>query len=293
LYPGSIFAQLTASSSLEVELYGEVLSSAIPPLPPPPPSPIVNNGVPLTQKETGTDTAIFKGYAYPGSTITVLKNGLPLNGLPANIDGTFEVPIYNIQPGIYTFGVKAEYDGLSSFINTYTIYIKATEVTTVDDIYLSPTITTDKIEVLRGSSIVFSGKAIPNSTLALVIYSGNGITKNIRSDGSGNWRYSFDSREVPEGDITAKIRSSTVGNLSSFSNPILFTVGKQNKIRKARTSVVNARCDLNNDGRVNILDFSIMAFWYKRFGFPQKVDLNSDSRVNLTDLSILAYCWTG
>jgi hypothetical protein len=44
---------------------------------------------------------------------------------------------------------------------------------------------------------------------------------------------------------------------------------------------------------VNILDFSIMAFWYKRLGFPAKVDLNTDNKVNLTDLSILAYCWTG
>jgi hypothetical protein len=53
------------------------------------------------------------------------------------------------------------------------------------------------------------------------------------------------------------------------------------------------KCDLNNDNRVNLLDFSIMAFWYKRLGFPPKVDLNSDANVNLTDLSILAYCWTG
>ncbi|MDQ5962591.1 MAG: hypothetical protein QG653_398, partial [Patescibacteria group bacterium] len=55
----------------------------------------------------------------------------------------------------------------------------------------------------------------------------------------------------------------------------------------------NKRCDINQDGRVNLLDFSILAFWYKRAGFPEKVDLNTDKKVDLSDVSILAYCWTG
>lgn len=286
-------AQLSASLQESIDIFADVHDNGIPPITPPPsPSPITNNGVPLTD-ESGTDSALFRGYAYPGSMVTVLKNGLPLNTLPANQDGTFEVPVRNIKSGTYTFGIKAEYDGLSSAITTYTIYIPPLEVTTVNDIYLSPTITSDKIEVLRGTPIIFSGKAIPNSNIALTVYYKNGITKNLISGKDGSWRLVFDSKEVGEGDLTAKVRSSTAGSLSAFSNPLLFTVGKQNVMRKTKASLVNARCDLNNDSRVNLLDFSIMAFWYKRLGFPLKVDLNSDGRVNLTDLSILAYCWTG
>ena len=75
----------------------------------------------------------------------------------------------------------------------------------------------------------------------------------------------------------------------------MFRVGDTNRLR-AKVSELpgfRKRCDLNNDSRVNILDFSIMAFWYKRLGFPPRVDLNADNNINLTDLSILAYCWTG
>jgi hypothetical protein len=36
-----------------------------------------------------------------------------------------------------------------------------------------------------------------------------------------------------------------------------------------------------------------MAFWYKKPSPPAKVDLNSDAKVNIIDFSILAYNWTG
>ena len=75
----------------------------------------------------------------------------------------------------------------------------------------------------------------------------------------------------------------------------MFRVGDTNRPRpkNAYLSGFRKKCDLNNDNRVNLLDFSIMAFWYKRLTFPPKVDLNTDKQVNLTDLSILAFCWTG
>ncbi len=51
--------------------------------------------------------------------------------------------------------------------------------------------------------------------------------------------------------------------------------------------------DLNNDKRVNLIDFSITAYWYKRPSPPATVDLNNDGKVNLVDFSIMAYYWTG
>ena len=45
--------------------------------------------------------------------------------------------------------------------------------------------------------------------------------------------------------------------------------------------------------KVNIVDFSITAFWYNRPSPPPAIDLNKDGKVNLVDFSILAYYWTG
>ena len=58
------------------------------------------------------------------------------------------------------------------------------------------------------------------------------------------------------------------------------------------------KCDLNEDGRCNLVDFSIAAFWYKRklspeFIVREKRHLNGDGKVDLVDFSIMAYYWTG
>ena len=54
-----------------------------------------------------------------------------------------------------------------------------------------------------------------------------------------------------------------------------------------------AKGDMNNDKRVNLVDFSVVAYWYKRPSPPATVDLNNDGKVDLVDFSILAYYWTG
>jgi hypothetical protein len=52
--------------------------------------------------------------------------------------------------------------------------------------------------------------------------------------------------------------------------------------------------DVNHDTRINLVDFSIMAFWWRRAVLPDNAnDLNCDNVVNLADFSILAYHWTG
>ena len=62
----------------------------------------------------------------------------------------------------------------------------------------------------------------------------------------------------------------------------------------APAPVCNHPPDVNKDGRIDLIDFSIMAFWWKRdIGTDNASDLNCDSRVDLVDFSILAYHWTG
>jgi hypothetical protein len=54
--------------------------------------------------------------------------------------------------------------------------------------------------------------------------------------------------------------------------------------------------DINHDGKVNLVDFSILAYWYKRpltaEALKQCIDQNGDGKVTLADFSILAYFWT-
>jgi len=64
------------------------------------------------------------------------------------------------------------------------------------------------------------------------------------------------------------------------------------------TTKCPSKSDLNNDCRVNLVDFSIAAYWYNRpisaaFAVIESEKLNNDGKVNLIDFSIMAYYWTG
>jgi len=49
--------------------------------------------------------------------------------------------------------------------------------------------------------------------------------------------------------------------------------------------------DLNCDGYVDIVDFSIMYYWFEKSDPPQRVDLHPDNRVNIADFSVMAAYW--
>lgn len=291
----NVIAQSTTSMSETVTITARVIGTAtVPPVTPPPsPTSLNTNGVSLNV-ESAIDAVVFKGKAYPGAIISVLKNGTIVNELPANTEGTFSIPVHTVTPGVYTFGLFAKDSaGLKSSIVTYSTVVISNVSTEISGIIIPPTITTNKTEVKQGDEIVFSGKSIPNSEVILNLFAKSGITKIAIANASGTWSYVLTTKGLELGDYNLKARAKIGTQDTIYGDTILFTVGTSNKIRKITTSLVGARCDLNDDGRVNLLDFSIMAFWYKRLGFSVRVDLNSDGRINLTDLSILAYCWTG
>lgn len=292
----AVYAQLVSTSE-SVTITAIVPTPSLPPTNPPSSGGGGGGGgggVPLNNAN-GSDTAVFKGLAYPGSIVTLLKNGVVAAEVPASPNGTFEIQVRNLPSGTYTFGIRAEdADRLRSTLDVYTIYVSSGITTVVDGIFIPPTITTDKIEVKRGDPIILLGKAAPKASVTLTIHSETELIKKTTSDVSGAWLYKLDSSELEIGQHESRARSVTSDDLSAYSDTIEFKVGSINRTRSASSAIpTKNKCDLNNDARVNILDYSIMAYWYKRTGFPVRVDLNTDGKINLVDFSILAYCWTG
>lgn len=242
----------------------------------------------------GTDSAVFKGTAYPGSIVTLLKNGVVAAEVPASPNGTFEITLRNLRAGTYTFGILAEDSRrLKSNLDLYTVYVANGVSTQVEGIFIPPTITSDKVEVRRGDPINLIGSSAPNADITLLVHSETQLTKRTKANSTGAWIYKLDSLELEMGPHEAKSRASTEDDLSLFSDVLKFSVGTVNRTRESSSSPQKRSCDLNGDKRVNLLDFSIMAYWYKRSGFPPKVDLTGDGKVDISDVSVLAYCWTG
>jgi hypothetical protein len=242
------------------------------------------------------DVAVFRGLSYPKSTVSLLKNGSVVTESVANVDGTFEIHLRGLTQGTYTFGIRAEdTEHIQSKLLTITVYIGQGVTTLVEGIFIPPTITTNKVEVKYGEVIDFFGRSAPNADVKISINKKEEMIKVTKASSQGVWLYQLQTKELGYGEYEAKALSFNTDSTSPYGDPVTFIVGNTTRPRTNHSLLAGfrKRCDLNDDSRVNILDFSIMAFWYKRLGFPPRVDLSSDGRINLTDLSILAYCWTG
>jgi hypothetical protein len=252
-------------------------------------------GVPITT-DAGSDTVIFRGLSYPDSIVSLIKNGIIVTEVPASPNGSFEIRLRNLNPGTYTFGIRAQDNTLpTSRLETFTVFITGGITTLIEDILIAPAVSTDKSEVAWGDSINILGKSIPNATVNIIINSESKLLKKALADVDGGWQYTLDTHELAIGDHDIVTRSIIKDGISSLSEKIEFIVGSRNIARKKVLSTygVNTKCDINADNKVNLIDFSIMAYWYKRDTIPKVVDLNNDGLITLTDFSILAYCWTG
>ncbi|MDP2736932.1 MAG: hypothetical protein Q8O59_04120 [bacterium] len=240
---------------------------------------------------------IFKGLAYPQSDITLLKDAQIAATTRTGPDAKFEISLAGLSAGIYTFGVWAEdKNNLRSITHTFSTYIMTGATILVNGIFLPPTISLDKTEVKRGEPLNILGYGAPKAEVVVFINSEEEIVKKTVAQADGGWLYSFDTLEVDYGDHIARARSSLSGGITTFSKGLSFKVSS--KSVSSEESKRSTKTDLNNDNRVNLIDFSIAAYWYKRPLTEQariNVDakLKADGVIDLIDFSILAYYWTG
>ncbi len=233
----------------------------------------------------------FSGKAYPLSSVIVLMNGQEVVRTIAGPDAQFSVTLGTLNPGNYTFSILGEdQNGRRSALFTFPILISQGATTTVSGIFIAPTIDVDKVQVKQGDNLTIFGQTVPGSSVTISVHSNPEYFYQVQSDTRGAYLLALDTSPLAIGNHQTKSKSQiSASELSSFGKVISFAVGGVT-IPKDGTC---RRGDINCDGRVNLVDFSIMAFWYKKVSPPTKVDFNNDSKVSLIDFSILAYYWTG
>lgn len=245
--------------------------------------------------ETGI---VFSGRAYPLSKVTILKDAQIAVTTIAGPDSKFKVTLGNLSAGSYNFAVYGEdRNGIRSSLFTFPIYITSRVLAEVSGIFITPTISVDKSEVKRGDNITIFGQSSQVSEITVSINSAVEYFVKKNSDADGIYLLNFDSSVLEMGQHSAKSKSATDGEISSFGKLVGFTVGTKNVMATVATQSF-LKGDLNNDKKVNLVDFSIGAFWYKRalseaFSLIEKERLNGDGKFDLVDFSIMAYYWTG
>jgi hypothetical protein len=233
----------------------------------------------------------FTGRAYPKSTITLLKDAQIAATTIAGSDANFQISISGLSGGNYIFSVYSEDNkGNRSSLLTFPVSITTGTTTNVSGIFIAPTIDVDKSEVKRGDNIAIFGQSIPKAEITIAINSDEEFFDKTLADASGAYLYNFDTSPVEMGQHFTKSKAAKDGLISSFSQVVSFIVGTKTVLKEKQKII---KGDFNKDGRVNLVDFSIAAYWYKRPLPPVSVDLNSDGKIDLVDFSIMAYYWTG
>ncbi|MGB9609037.1 MAG: dockerin type I repeat-containing protein, partial [Minisyncoccia bacterium] len=269
-------------------------SGCTPPPPPPPPPSGGGGGGYYYPQET---KVIFSGRAYPKSSVTLLKDAQVIATTIAGSDSLFQITVSGLSGGNYIFSLYSEdKNGIRSSLLTFPISVASGATTNVSGIFIAPTIAVDKSEVKRGDDITIFGQSAHNAEITIQVSSDEEFFVKTKSDDNGIYLYNFDTTDLEYGDHFAKSKAVKVNEISPFSKAVSFKVGTKNVF--AQKPGKCGKADLNCDGRVNLIDFSIAAYWYKRsisvvFKQIELERLNGDGKIDLVDFSIMAYYWTG
>ncbi|MBI4133725.1 hypothetical protein HY478_03860, partial [Candidatus Uhrbacteria bacterium] len=212
-----------------------------------------------------TGSVTFFGRAYPKSSVTILKDAQVAATTITGTDASFLVTLTNLSAGNYIFSIYSEdKDGYRSALMTFPTSITTGVTTDISGIFIAPTIAADKSEVRRGDTIAIFGQAAPKADIVIEVNSDEQFFGKTISDNSGVYLYNFDSSILENGSHAARSKAA-IGNqlVSGFSSPVAFKVGTRN-ILATKAVKSSAIGDLNSDRKVNLIDFSILAYWYNR-----------------------------
>lgn len=172
------------------------------------------------------------------------------------------------------------------------------------DVTPTPTLSPAGISTVgTGGTIVlpqvnFSGQATPGDTIVLLKDAQVAATTNANLNGaffmrlaglsSGTYIFSLYAESN-----TGSRSSLVIFSVEVFANSIInitdifFGPGIRRDITKEPCT------DSNGDGRVDLVDFSTLIFWFDKPNVPSHIDCNQDGIADLTDFSIMAFYWTG
>lgn len=241
-------------------------------------------------REQGETIISVIGRGYPSRTINFLLDTVSVGSVRSDSLGRFEFST-DASPGTATLGIWAtDGSGNRSITLNNTFDVTQGAITNINGIVLPPTISVPSQNVDPGSTVIVSGESVPNSTVELHVDASTLVEKALVG-ANGLWTISLNTSKISIAEHTLRART-VVGTPplttnSTFSSSLQLFVGVDGRATKPS--------DLNRDGLVNLIDFSILIFWWGTNGGDSNppADINGNGKVSIEDFSILLFNWTG
>lgn len=237
------------------------------------------------------DTKIsVTGLAYPGRTVNIILDTTNVGSVRAANNGRFEFTT-PASPGTATMGFwSTDIQNVRSVTFNTTFDVTQGAITNISGVILPPTIKLVNPKVNPGDIVTVSGQSAPQATVQLHVDASTFIATTT-SDTNGNWSIQLNTGSLSVAEHTLRARTVTgtapLTSQSSFSLAVQLFVGVDGK--------VTTPSDLNRDGKINLIDFSILIFWWgtNAGNSDPSADINSNGKVGIEDFSILLFNWTG
>lgn len=238
----------------------------------------------------GGGDVVISGIAYPATKVVILKDGAIATTTTADPGAAFSIRIQNLQQGAYTFGVYAEdAKGLKSTTYSFPVTVADNITVTIDNVFLAPTIGVSSKTIKQGDPLGIFGTTAPQAQVTIHVHSAQEFVQRVTASATGIWFKQFDTSLLEKGSHITFSRSALNDRVTDQSATVDFIVGEA-----TIPNDLTKRSDLNSDGRVNIIDFSMLLFyWHKKPPASSKADITKDGTVDILDLSIMLYDWTG
>ena len=236
----------------------------------------------------------ISGTAYPNAPVTVLRDSNIVSIVNANTSGNFSVTLNNQPTGTYTYTLYAtDQNGIRSPSLGFEQVISKNVISTVSGLIIAPTIQQSLVSVKQGDMVTFSGYSAPNVSVTLTFSGKSAFTRLTNSNASGLYSYSLSTSDLQKGEYFVNSYSLVNFVNSPLSFSLRFIVGDQTVVPPPTGDC--RRSDLNCDGRVDLVDFSILLYFWEEPDFTRnpRADIDKSGDIGLRDLSIMLYDWTG
>lgn len=240
-----------------------------------------------------TANVSLSGSTSPGATVTVTAPGTYPHTVVADSHGSFSVVYDRLPFGEYVFSVSAtDTKGMYTATTVMPLVLGNGVSASVSGIILGPTLSARPLE--ESTTVRVSGMSVPLSTITIWTDAFIETPFTVRADAQGAYIYDIDFTSRTSGVYRFRAKATVDGFDTQYGLPALLpvSVGKDASSDK-NNPVVGPICDVhagdfNCDGLINLLDFSILSFWYQKSNPPLRVDLTGDGVVDLADMSLLS-----
>lgn len=237
----------------------------------------------------------IEGWAYPGAAVSFIRDGNSIDTDAAGAGGEFSNLTEGLDRGSYTFGVYAvDSNGVRGATFSTTLWLRAETLNVLSNIMLPPTVAVVENSVSPGAPVEVSGYSTPDASITtwlrprLAEVSSSDVVSTTTAANNGIWSLTIPTSDLPQGTYELVVQAAMPDGLIESDKSVRKTIGVGVTVSDGDCKSIG---DLNCDGYVNLVDFSILLFNWNSTN--TLADINDDGLVSLPDFSIMLFYWTG